>query len=270
MLTVITGSASGIGAATRKRLEKSGDTVIGIDLRNAEIIADLATKEGRNAAIEGVKKKCGDRIDRFVADAGVIGTDKSDIPRIIGVDYFGVVDLMEGLFDFLRRGNNPAAVVISSNSAGNMISLKEYKQHPLLLAMLDHKEDEANRLANELSDPVTFMGVPQARGGIVYMAAKTAVARAVRQRVLSWGDAGIRLNVVAPGMTLTPMLQHTLDDPKTAESVKALPIPLKRFGKPEELAAVITFLLSNEASYVHGAVIFTDGGVDSLINPDRF
>jgi NAD(P)-dependent dehydrogenase (short-subunit alcohol dehydrogenase family) len=270
MLTVVTGSASGIGAATRKRLEKSGDTVIGIDLRDAEIIADLATKEGRNAAIAGVKKKCSDHIDRFVASAGVIGTSAEDISSIIAVDYFGVVELLDGLFGLLRKGNNPAAVVIASNSASQLQLDPEYQQHPLTLAILDNNEYEAIRVANALSDPTIFVGMPQPRGGIVYMAAKNAVVRAVRQRAMPWGQAGVRLNVVAPGPTSTPMLQRMLEDPKTRDSVKALPIPMSRYGKPEEQAAAVAFLLSTESSYIHGIVVFVDGGVDAMIRSDSF
>jgi len=270
MISVVTGSASGIGAAIRKRLEKSGDKVIGIDLRDAEIIADLATKEGRDAAIAGVKKMCGDHIDRFVACAGVIGSSKEDISSIIAVDYFGVVDLLDGLFDLLRKGNNPSAVVIASNSASHWQLDAAYQQHPLTLAILDRNEDEANRISNELSDPTIFLGTPQPRGGIVYMAAKNAVVRAVRQRSMSWGNAGVRLNVVAPGPTSTPMLQRMLDDPKTGNSVRALPIPLARYGKPEEQASTVVFLLSKEASYIHGIVVFVDGGVDAMVRSDSF
>ena len=116
MTTVITGSASGIGAAIRARLEKAEDRVIGIDLRDAEIVADLSTREGREAAIAGVKQRCGDRLDGFVAAAG-LGPDAKNPLLIAAVNYFGVVDLLDGLFELLQRGSNPAAVIISSNAA---------------------------------------------------------------------------------------------------------------------------------------------------------
>ena len=265
MITVITGSASGMGAAVRKRLEKSGDKVIGVDLRNAEVIANLATKEGRSAAIAEVKKKCGDHIDRFVAAAGLGGAEKN-LSLIIAVNYFGVVDLMDGLFDFLQRGKNPAALIFSSNSA-QMVPLEHY---PLVLALLNHNEEEANRIANGLNDPVIFEDYPRPRTGVVYMASKNAVGRAVRRRVTSWGKAGVRINAIAPGLTLTPMLQTQLDDPNIGDLVRAVPIPLGRFADADELAAVAVFLLSTEASYVHGAVVYADGGGDAMLRPDRF
>ncbi|MEE8373725.1 MAG: 3-alpha-hydroxysteroid dehydrogenase, partial [Dehalococcoidia bacterium] len=88
--TVVTGSASGIGASIRKRLERAGDGVIGVDIRDAEIIADLSTKDGREAAISGVKRRC-DEIDRFVACAG-IATDARPPSLIPSVNYFGAID----------------------------------------------------------------------------------------------------------------------------------------------------------------------------------
>jgi NAD(P)-dependent dehydrogenase (short-subunit alcohol dehydrogenase family) len=266
MISVVTGSASGIGAAVRKRLEKAGDKVIGIDLRNAEIIADLSTKQGRETAIMEVKRKCGDHIDRFIADAGVRGEEKN-LSQITGVNYFGMVELLDGFLELLKKGSNPAAVVIGSNSAW----LRPIDKHPLINVILSNDEAEINRMTNSLSDPVVIdneNSMPLT--GFVYAASKNAVSRAVRRRVNVWGKARVRLNVVAPGNTKTPMLQKSLDDPKTGPLVRALPIPLGRFAEPEELAAVVAFLLSTEASYMHGSVIYVDGGVDPMIRPDRF
>ncbi len=266
MLTVITGCASGIGAAIRKRLEKSGDKVIGIDLRDTEIIADLSTKEGRNTAIMEVKKRCGDHIDRFVADAGVGGEEKN-LTHITGVNYFGVVELLDGLLELLKKGSNPAAVVIGSNSAW----LRPIDKHPLIDVILSNDEAAINSMTSSLSDPVALdkdSSMPLT--GFVYASSKNAVSRAVRRRVNMWGKARVRLNVVAPGNTKTPMLQKSLDDPKTGPLVRALPIPVGRFAEPDEIAAVVAFLLSPDASYVHGSVYYVDGGVDPMLRPDRF
>src|SRR4030042_7006688 len=85
--TVVTGSASGIGAAIRKRFERSGDTVIGIDIKDAEIIADLSTRAGREVAISRVKQHC-DALDHFVACAG-LATYARPLSLIASVNYFG-------------------------------------------------------------------------------------------------------------------------------------------------------------------------------------
>ena len=113
--TVITGSASGIGAAIRARFEQAGDTVIGIDVRDAEILADLSTRDGREAAIASVKGRC-DGLDRFIACAG-LATDVRPPSLIASVNYFGAIELLDGLFGLLQRGNDPRAVLMLSNSA---------------------------------------------------------------------------------------------------------------------------------------------------------
>ena len=254
MKTVITGSASGIGAAIRARLEKAGDRVIGIDLRDAEIIADLATAEGRQTAVTEVKRRYGDAIDRFVACAGISSDDPSP-SRIASTNYFGMIDLLDGLFDSLKRGKDPAAVIISSNSA----QLSVLDDEPYVLALLEHDEAKARRIIDELGDSI-----------MAYMGSKNAVAKAVRRRAMDWGNAGVRLNAVAPGNTKTPMLQRLLDHPVIGELIRAVPRPLNRNGEPDEIAVMVAFLLNKDASYIHGAVYYVDGGIDASARPDRF
>ena len=254
LTAVITGSASGIGAAVRARLEKAGDMVMGIDIVDAEIIADLSTAEGRGVAVAGVKRRCGDAIDRLVACAG-IGPDNPSLSRIASVNYFGVVDLLDELFESLKRGKNPAVVVISSNSA-QMLTLDK---DPYVRALLEHDESEARRVIEEAGD-----------SALAYIGSKKAVAQAVRRRAMTWGNAGVRLNAVAPGNTRTPMLQRMLDQPVYGRRIRALPSPLGRDAEPEEIAAVVAFLLGPEASYIHGAVYYVDGGIDAALRPDGF
>jgi NAD(P)-dependent dehydrogenase (short-subunit alcohol dehydrogenase family) len=254
MTTVITGSASGIGAAIRARLEKAGDKVIGIDIKGADIIADLSTREGREAAVAEVKRRCGDIIDRFVACAG-ISTDDPSPARIASVNYFGMIDLLDGLFDSLKRGKAPAAVVISSNSA----QIRVLDDDPYVLALLEHDEAKAGRIVEEANDTI-----------LAYMGSKNAVARAIRRRAMVWGNAGVRLNAVAPGNTKTPQLQRGLDHPVFGDLIRALPRPLGRDAEPDEIAVVVAFLLSRDASYIHGAVYYVDGGIDAVARPDRF
>ncbi len=251
---VITGSASGIGAAIRARLEKAGDMVIGIDIVDADIIADLSSAEGRGVAVAEVKRRCGDGIDRLVACAG-IGPDDPSLSRIASVNYFGMVDLLDELFECLKLGKNPAVVVVSSNSA-HMLTLGK---DPYVMALLEHDEPEARRIIEEAGDRA-----------LAYVGSKNAVARSVRQRAMTWGNAGVRLNAVAPGNTRTPLLQRMLAQPVYGRRIRALPSPLGRDAEPDEIATVVAFLLGPEASYIHGAVYYVDGGTDAALRTDGF
>lgn len=110
--TLITGSASGIGAAAREALVAAGHDVIGVDLRNAEIIGDLSTAAGRAQVIAAALQRCGGRLDGLVLCAG-LGAQVQPPSLTVSVNYFGAVELLDGLLPALQRGAQPAAVVIS-------------------------------------------------------------------------------------------------------------------------------------------------------------
>jgi NAD(P)-dependent dehydrogenase (short-subunit alcohol dehydrogenase family) len=84
-----------------------------------------------------------------------------------------------------------------------------------------------------------------------------------------WAGAGIRLNAVAPGATLTPLLRDGLDQPVMGAAIRGLPIPLGGgFASPDAIAGAIAFLLGPDAAFCCGAVLFVDGGSDALLRPN--
>lgn len=254
---VVTGSASGIGAAIRKRFERSGCTVIGIDIRDAEIVADLSTRAGRDIAISKVKQRC-DALDHFAACAG-LATYARPPSLIASVNYFGAIELLDGLLRLLQRGKNPAAVAMLSNSA-QWVQIEETSYFQ---ALLHNDEAKAAKIIDVVHD--AFMAA-----SLAYVGSKLALGRAIRQRTTTWGSVGVRLNAVAPGNTKTPMLQKILQDPNTRDGVLNMEIPLGRLAEPEEVASLIAFLCSPEAPYIHGSIFYIDGGLDAQIRPDRF
>lgn len=253
-IAAITGSASGIGAAVRANLEKDGFRVIGVDLRDAEVVADLSDPEGRAAAVRAVLERCQGRLDRLVACAGV-GSNVRPPSRIAAVNYFGAVELCDGLLEALRAGSTPAAVAVVSNSA-QMAPLDET---PFVQALLAHDEALACRIIDEMDSPI-----------VAYMGSKHALGRALRRRVRTWGQARVRLNGVAPGPVRTPLLEATLADPATRKAIENADLPLGRWGEPKEVASLVSFLLGPEAAWIHGSIIFIDGGNDAEIRPDRY
>jgi NAD(P)-dependent dehydrogenase (short-subunit alcohol dehydrogenase family) len=78
------------------------------------------------------------------------------------------------------------------------------------------------------------------------------------------------LNGICPGPTQTPLLQGSIDHPVFGKGVDALDIPLGRRAAPEEMANVVAFLLGPDAAYVHGSLLYADGGNDATVRPDRF
>jgi NAD(P)-dependent dehydrogenase (short-subunit alcohol dehydrogenase family) len=250
----VSGSASGIGAAVRSRLERQGDRIIGIDVRDAEIEIDLSDRRGREAAIARVEEHCEGRLDRLVLSAG-LGVHVTPISQIASVNYFGAVELLDGLLPALQRGKDPAVVVICSNSA-QFIPLED---HPYTAALLAHDEAGAHRFLEESGEPF-----------LAYAGSKHALGRALRRRAGEWGRAGVRLNGVAPGPVETPLLEGGLDDPRFGEAIRTLQVPLGRRGAPDEIAGLVSFLLGPDASWIHGSIYYIDGGNDAEVRPDRF
>jgi NAD(P)-dependent dehydrogenase (short-subunit alcohol dehydrogenase family) len=250
----VSGSASGIGAAVRSRLERQGDRVIGIDLRDAEVEADLSAKTGREAALAAVLERCGGQLDRLVLSAG-LGVHVTPVSLIASVNYFGAVELLDGLRPALQQGENPASVVICSNAA-RLIPLDD---HPYMAALLSHDEAGAHRILEESGNSF-----------LAYAGSKDALGRAVRRRAGEWGRAGVRLNAVAPGPVQTPLLEGGLGDSRFGDAIRSLQVPLGRRGEPDDVAGLVSFLLGPEASWIHGSFYYIDGGNDAEMRPDQF
>ncbi len=252
-VAALTGSASGIGAAVRRRLEAGGDRVIGVDLRDAEVEADLSSPSGRKQAVEGIRDASGGALDRLVLCAGV-GGHVDDLARVASVNYFGAVELADGLLEALAGRPGAAALAVCSNSA----RFAPVDEHPYVLALLDHDEARAREI------------IVRENGFLAYAGSKHALSRAVRRRAGAWGEAGVRLNGIAPGATDTPLLEATHEHPVFGKGLAALDIPLGRHATSDEIAGVMAFMLGPEAAYVHGAIWYVDGGNEAATLPDRF
>ncbi len=249
---VITGSASGIGAEVRTRLEAQEFDVIGIDLKNTEVTADLSTKDGRDHAIKETLNLCGGKIDRLLLAAG-LGGHLDDGALVARVNYFGTLALLDGFKDALAAAGG-RCVVIGSNSA----QMRPVDEAPMVLSMLEGDEAKTMNIIGDM------------HGAMVYAGSKHALTRAVRRRAADWGTAGIQLNVIAPGPTETPMLQGVKDHPTISKSLDMIPIPQKRFAKVQEIGGTIEFMFSDIAAHMHGSVIYVDGGSDAQVRPDKF
>ena len=253
----ITGSASGIGAATRELMESRSADVIGIDIRDAEIEADLGTSEGREEAINATLEMAGGKLDGLVTCAGVSVPFNPKL--MLSINWFGTMELLEGLKDALAKGNeNSYVVAVSSNSTTITPNIPD----ELVNSCLARDEPTAYELLDALDNPLDM--------AISYAASNLAVARYVRVNAPSgdWAGNGIRLNAICPGAIMTPLLKNSIKDPIFGPAVEQLPIPVGDFGSPELIAKWIAMMLSPAADFMCGSLVYVDGGSDALIRPN--
>lgn len=245
----VTGAAGGIGSALRARLERDGHSVIGIDVRDAEVTADLGTPAGRDAMVAAVTEHCGGGLDGVVAAAGITHDDGA---LVTAVNYFGAIATLEGLRPLLAGRPGASAVAVSSNSSTTQPGLSLAHVEACLAG------DEAAAQA------VAGHGVG------AYGASKLALARWVRRQATTkaWIGAGIRLNAIAPGFIATPMTAGTEDFIMGLGDI--YPIPAGRAGRADEVAGLLAYLLGDEAGFFCGAVITMDGGTDAALRAEHW
>ncbi|WP_157219924.1 SDR family oxidoreductase [Flavisphingomonas formosensis] len=236
--TVVTGSASGIGRAIADLLRERGERVIGVDLKGAEVTADLSTAEGCAAMVEAVTMLAPDGVDAVIANAGVLQPDA----LCIAVNYHGAIRTLEGLRPLLARSPAPRAVVTASLAVaiGAPTGLAE---------AIDRGEDVEDRL-----------------DGTGYAVSKRAIGHWVRRVAPIWARAGILLNAVCPGLVETPMQAASMENPQVPAMIAT--IPMGRIARPRELAELFAFLASEANSYMSGQLVFADGGLEAATRPE--
>lgn len=242
-VAVVTGGASGIGAATAARLRDEGATVHTLDVTplpdgdsGSHTVVDVADEKAVWDAIASIGSQHA-RIDLLVNNAGIgsIGSveegDLAEWRRILDVNLFGVVHATRAALGFLRQSQGRAIVNVSSLAA--LVGL-------------------AKRAA--------------------YSASKGAVYALTLSMAADLLDDQIRVNAIAPGTIGTPWVDRLLDAAEDRESERArlsARQPIGRLGTAEEVAAVIAFLGSDDASFVNGSVWTADGGMAGLRTPPR-
>jgi NAD(P)-dependent dehydrogenase (short-subunit alcohol dehydrogenase family) len=250
---VVTGAASGIGAATTSHLRERGGRVIACDLREADVISDLTTSEGRTALVDGVTRLTGGKIDAIVANAG-----GGAAATMLALNFFGTVATLEGLRPLLAASPAPRAVMVSSIASMQPAD-------PLVDVCLSMDESAANAAARD--------AIAAGKGALdLYGSAKHALNRWCRRvaGTVQWAGAGISLNAVAPGFIDTPAAAYILSDPdRKATAQKMVPLRGAFPGRPEQMAAALAWCISPENSLMTGQILFVDGGVECLARGER-
>lgn len=234
-VAVVTGAASGIGAATVERLLRAGARVVGVDLTPGQENESVAWVSGSVAEVT-----TWDKVERvlekrqwepsilvpaaaYLAVGKVTELPEEDWDRTIGVNLKGLVHPVRRFLPGMIKRRRGAVVTIGSIDA--------------------------------------YMGE---QGLISYCASKGAVLQFTRALALDHARDGIRVNCVSPGVTDTPFFRRhvaTAKDPKKFLSTREQRNPVGRLLEPDEIAAVIVFLVSNEASAITGTNVVVDGGL---------
>lgn len=249
---VITGGASGIGAAIGEQLRSEGHNILVVDIKNADITADLATAKGRNEAVKAIRESTSDGIAGLVTSAG-LGSHIPDHGLITTVNYFGTVELIEGLQEHLSA-HKASVLLVSSNSAP-MPTRPDFVEQ-----LLQGKLEESIAIAADMEAQPVYSGTKQ------------AVTRWMRGKAAAYAAQGIRMNAIGPGYTRTPLSAAVEDDPTYGEAIKQFiaSIPVGRPGLPQDMADAASFLLGERAGFICGAMLFVDGGHDAMLRPDQF
>ncbi|MFV0406564.1 MAG: SDR family oxidoreductase [Propioniciclava sp.] len=246
---IITGGGSGLGRATAVRLAQEGARLTLVDISEAGL-AETVTAIGEVAADAEVTTLTADvsqeaevekymaaaiaaygRIDGFFNNAGIEGTQNltenftdAEFQRVISINLTGVFLGMEKVLKVMREQGGGA--IVNTASVGGI------------------------------------RGVGNQSG---YAAAKHGVVGLTRNSGVEYGAMGVRINAIAPGAIWTPMVENSMkqinaEDPRGAAEQFIQANPTKRYGEAHEIASVVAFLLSDDASYVNAAVIPIDGG----------
>ncbi len=232
-VAIVTGAADGIGAATAARFAAEGAQVLLAD-RSAAVA-------GRAAAIGAVAHQL-----------DVTATGAGEALAQAALDAFGRIDILvnnAGIGGSKRLADSDDALIDRFIDTNLKAVLR------ITRGVLPHLTRPGGRIVNT-SSTLGLAGWP---GTTAYAVAKAGVAQFTRQLAGEVGPDGILVNAVAPGVIETQMTENHLKNPYYRRAVLD-PAPLRRSGKPEEIAAAITFLASDDASFITGQVLAVDGG----------
>jgi len=239
-VVAITGGASGMGSACARSFAALGATVIIIDIDQERaqavageigseipLVGDISDSKFCTRSIEAITTKHR-RLDILVNAAGTIhrsdalGTTDEDWRRVMGVNIDGMFFVSRAAVDYMAKRSH--GVIINFGSI--------------------------------------WGGVASA-GSTAYCVSKGAVHQLTKAMALDHVEQGIRINAVAPGEVRTPMLSSQRAQPPTEAELQQLAdatIPMKRLAEPNEIANVVVFLASPDASYITGEIVHVDAG----------
>jgi NAD(P)-dependent dehydrogenase (short-subunit alcohol dehydrogenase family) len=243
-VALVTGASYGIGAACSEALARDNCDVAIADLRE-DMLAETA------AAVEAA----GARALRVVLDVTDQPSVEASFRRV--VEAFGRVDVLVNNAGVplsksaLETTREEWERVLAINLTGAFFMCQQMGRHLV--------ETKRPGCIVNLASTFSFIATPNFAA---YSVAKAGVAHMTKMLAIEWAEHNIRVNAIAPGSTETPTRVPVLGDPARRDFFLNR-IPLRRFGRPEEMAAAVRYLASEEASYITGQTLLLDGGLTS-------
>jgi NAD(P)-dependent dehydrogenase (short-subunit alcohol dehydrogenase family) len=238
---VITGAASGIGAATAQLFSAEGATVVGVDLAESEfadesVVADVTDEDAIRDLYAGVRDRHG-TIDVLFNNAGISPDDDTSVLETSLEAWQRVQDVnLKSVFLCCKHG----IPHLLATGGGSVINTASF---------------------------VAVMGA--ATSQISYTASKGGVLALSRELGVQFARQGVRVNALCPGPVNTPLLQELFaKDPEKAAR-RLVHLPMGRFAEPREIASAVLFLASDDSTYVNASTFLVDGGLaGAYVTPD--
>jgi NAD(P)-dependent dehydrogenase (short-subunit alcohol dehydrogenase family) len=267
---IATGAARGMGRACAARLAESVDVVVLVDLDSDALVSVQRDLGGGTARIESLAVDVSDSASvaglasrvselgslRAVAHAAGISPTMADWRRVVTVDLVGTARLLEALGPLAATGT---AFVCFASMAANLLVAEGGPADVVLDAPLD--PDLLPRLLESVGPAIEDPGT-------AYAWAKRGVQRLVHREAVHLGPVGARICSVSPGMIDTPQGRQEMQQQPVMQTLLER-TPLQRLGTADDVAAVVSFLLSDEAAFVTGVDVLVDGGVVAALAGSR-